>query len=52
MNHYKTGYVRCWTCVGNGLINIIKKHGPWGTKKCPDCNETGKDERKTRELLR
>lgn len=36
-------YVRCWTCVGNGIISY--PHEP--IRRCPDCNGTGADKEKT-----
>jgi len=45
------GYVRCWTCNGNGVVNIVRPGpDPWDTAKCPDCKGTGKDDKKTEAL--
>ncbi len=43
-----SSYVSCWACNGNGLVQVIRKNGPWGTATCPDCKGTGKDDEKTR----
>jgi len=49
MNRY--GYVRCWTCVGNGLVQVVTKSGPWGCKICPDCKGSGADAEKTKKTI-
>jgi DnaJ-class molecular chaperone len=43
------GYIRCWTCVGNGVTPVVNHNKPWGSEVCPDCKGTGRDEKKTRE---
>lgn len=45
-------YVICWTCNGNGIVNVVKRFGPWGTATCPDCGGTGKDKAKTELMLK
>ncbi len=42
MTKLKVVYIRCWTCVGNGLVSVVIHNKCWGTAKCTDCNGTGK----------
>ena len=44
---YRSGYIRCWACNGNGRVNVVRKSGPWDSALCTDCNGSGKDEKKT-----
>ena len=39
--------IRCWSCNGNGIQNIVNSNGPWGTEVCSDCKGSGIDEEKT-----
>lgn len=40
------GYVRCWTCVGNGILTYPNEP----TRRCPDCRGTGADIEKTKQI--
>lgn len=43
------GYIRCWTCNGNGSV-VVPQIGCWGLAQCPDCRGTGVDEKNTKEF--
>lgn len=43
-------FIQCWTCNGNGLVNVIKT-GAWETDVCDNCNGTGCDREKTMKLV-